>query len=210
MILSEVVNLLNLLRELAGRKAELDRIFFDRFVEPIWGAFTAIHQDYKDSFNGYISLVVDETNSIDDIVDRLRTDSINSEDLRANLRAMMRYLPLGPFNHTDKLETYLHALCLYFTARLGFTISDAEQDESQQEVRLIFTPDIDHSAVRPEEWLFFSNLYRYRAIIYLSRQGSSINRAQAKQLFEVVIKDLQKRYESVASNYYAIKKEMLT
>lgn len=79
---------LSLLNDGLTRKSEINREFFEGFIEPIWAGFSQVHEDYKKSISEYRNLVLQGEDPIR-ILDQIKSDSLLTQDLRAKLLASM-------------------------------------------------------------------------------------------------------------------------
>ena len=80
--------------QLAGHRAERQREFFQRFVEPLYSDFERVHEDYLSTFRLVRQSLVDGTASLDNkfLFDRIYADSIFSDGLfRLALCAATRF-----------------------------------------------------------------------------------------------------------------------
>lgn len=188
MVVVEVLDLLKLVRELVGRKSELDRMYFEDFVQPIWDTFLEIHKNYKDSFQKYIDLLLlgdDEKISAEELVSQLFQDSTYTADLRSELGNLIKNLPSSRFKaRRDHLIDFLEAVVGYFDSK-GKPIYRFAQQLHQY------------------------NPPRYQAVIYISRKGDNFLTEETIKMFEELLKVLQFRYGEVSNTYHQLRKVFL-
>ena len=193
MITTELIDLLELARSLVSRKAELDKSHFEQFIEPVWDSFVRVHQDYKKSFREYAQVVFRENFSTEDLLERIRSDSINTADIRIELSKLIKYLPQEkPFSKDVLLSKFALKISEYFDAGLHTSGTG------------------DATAVFSNSEFTSANGARYRAIIYLSRKRNQLDFMETIEFFQDLVIELQSRYEEVADAYYHLKKELLT
>ncbi len=193
MVLSEIVTLVDLLRKLAQRKSELDKAYFDNFVDPIWYSFKQIHADYKASFLQYAKLASENELSRKQLIERVRQDSISTADLRAELNGLVRTLPnQGKADST--LHRFLLSLSYYFE-----TPSLIRADQNNQTFHLEYGPQ-DEIA---------TNFPRYHSIIALTRMSDDEVIRKAENFFNRSLVIIQDDYSIVAGNYYELRKDFL-
>lgn len=87
-MISDITSVLSLLNDLLTRKSEINREYFENFIEPIWSIFTQIHEDYKESLHRYRNLLLRGENPVD-VLHQINFDSCLAEDLRVRLAESM-------------------------------------------------------------------------------------------------------------------------
>ncbi len=122
-MLLELINLLTVLQNQLGKKAELDNKFFENFISPIWGKFNEIHDDYKLSFNRYFEIATREEFDFQNLVDVIYKDSSYTKDLRSDLRNMRVHIPKRGAKVNIALSNFLTAIDMYFEINKYFPYS---------------------------------------------------------------------------------------
>jgi len=193
MILSELSTLLQFARGLAERKAELDKKYFEQFIQPAWSAFVKVHENYKSSFKKYLEYVNGDEYKVSDLIESIRQDSIDSTDLRSELAAIVHYLPSSTLKVSEEyLINLARAITQYFNVR-----EQIKYVKNKEGVSIVVQDS------RP-----MSNFARYDAIISLSRNGTD-NKEEAKRILERVMRELHSGYDKAAHHYYELKKMLL-
>ena len=119
MVISDAINLVEFVRGCITRKGEADKAYFEQFLLPAWEAFNRVHENYKASFKEYVNLLSEEM-EIEDLVERIRDDSIYTRDLRFKLLVMVKSIPSK--RKPDHLLEFANAIVEYFDVRNGLTI----------------------------------------------------------------------------------------
>jgi hypothetical protein len=171
MVANELLGLFEIARKLASRKAELDKSYFDEFIQPLWNKFVEIHNNYKTTFQEYTKLAIENDGDTASIIEKIRQDSIYSEDLRSELKNMVNGVPSAfPKTSNQYLDEFLTALSYYFELRASFKVNQ-ENDEVQK--------------LYAYRW---SNSARYRVVIILSRKG---NNSSKEEVLEVLLETMR-------------------
>ena len=118
-MINDLITLVELTRQLVARKSDLDKAFFDNFIEPMWELFSKIHQDYKDSFTRYRELVTNEEGDpkelVYSLVETIKIDSLYTSDLRSNLNGLIRNIPSSTLKVSEGyLSSFVQAINRYF------------------------------------------------------------------------------------------------
>ncbi|HXQ33278.1 MAG TPA: hypothetical protein VN843_04575 [Anaerolineales bacterium] len=194
MVVNELLSLFEIARKLASRKAELDRNYFDEFIQPLWDKFVEIHNNYKTTFQEYTKLATENNDGdISSIIEQIRQDSMYSEDLRNELRSMVNNVPSAfPKTSNQFLDQFLKALSGYFDLRAALKVN-REKDE----VEMLYTP-------------LYSNAARYRVVVILSRKGSNPNKAEVLKVLQETMQMLQANYKWASNSFYSLKNNLLT
>jgi hypothetical protein len=115
MAVSEIMGLLEIVRTLVSRKAELDKQYFDQFIQPMWDTFVRIHEDYKRSFKEYAKLASENTVPVKDLIAQINRDAVYTADLRSELRKLIKYLPASTLKTKSAyLSKFVETLIHYF------------------------------------------------------------------------------------------------
>ena len=67
-MVTELISLLELVRSLVQRKSEIDKEYFENFIQPIWEKFDAVHKEYVRVFlscKDYFPKSVDRVRELD-------------------------------------------------------------------------------------------------------------------------------------------------
>lgn len=223
MLALEVVSLLETLRRLVSRKAELDKEYFENFIQPAWEAFLKVHRDYKTSFREYAELVAQDNYPISTLVERLRQDSIYTRDLRSELWEIIKHIPSARGKtKEDSLSAFSKDMVNYLYARYGIHyVRSGVLDDKSLEHLSNWGPRIFYVGTRSREEKPLqvgygddtvdglpSNVPRYLAIIYLSQKGTR-DRDQAKEFLNAIASIIQIRYHKVAGSYYQLRRSLL-
>ncbi len=203
MTVLEIVQLFDILRNAVSQKKELDRQYFENFVEPIWALFNKVHDNYKTTFREYSEIVSEKDFDPEKLVDRIRRDSIHTNDIRTSLNGLVSQIPHPPLNNglgeaKDYLDSFLNGLWQYFRAKRIITASlDKHEDKlTIAQEKLIHMP--------------FDNKYRFKVILNLTRKGREMTSKDATEMFDEIVEVMQFRYGLVAKDYYALRKIYLT
>src|SRR6266508_1693890 len=189
MIVNELIDLFEIARKLVSRKAELDKNYFDEFIQPLWNKFVEIHENYKATFQEYTRMAVDNSKDVSSIIERMHQDSLYSDDLRSELRSMVKNTPSAfPKTSNQYLDEFLTALSYYFELRASFKITQGNDG-----VQKIYAPRMSNSA-------------RRRVMIKLSREGYSSNKDEVFKVLQETMRMLQSNYEWVSKSFYSLKK----
>jgi len=111
MIETELLGLLGILRELVSKKGELDKSYFENFIQPTWESFEKIHELYKTSFREYTNFIQKDDAQVDTLLEMIRRDFIYSQDLRVQLKNLAQIIPSSKFKTKERsLSDFLVAL----------------------------------------------------------------------------------------------------
>ena len=215
MVISEIITLIGLLRGLFQRKAEISREYFEDFIEPIWVSYVKVHENYKVSFNEYTKIVSSKDFDTSFLIDKIRRDSIYSEDMRAELEALIEtilhatgkksYMELEYLTRVEpsqlngksgKLLAFLLSITTYFGAQSTLNAVEGSDAEHNQLVELSCKARL-------------VNRQRYSAIIYLSKQFNEPDVHQILEMFDDLMQNLQTRFQRTSKLYYAVKQDYL-
>jgi hypothetical protein len=216
MVLTEILDLLELTRKLVSRKAELDKEFFTQFVEPAWMLFVNIHQNYNLSFQDYIEFTQSDKYKVSALLEKIRQDSFQTNDARAELTAVIKNLPTAKLSTKEVyLANFAKAIANYFYIPMGFKLSKNKDSlEYKDKDAKLFNiqegetdksnsiEDIEHSIDQ------FINI-RVPIFIELSRKDSP-DGEQAKTVLENAFQKVQLRYHVVVQTYYKLRTELLS
>lgn len=193
MVVNELLSLFEIARKLASRKDELDKNYFIEFIEPLWNKFGEIHTNYKTTFQEYTKLAIENTGDSSSIIEKIRQDSLYSEDLRSELKNMVNNTPSAfPRTSNEFLEEFLIALSYYFELRALFKINQRNRN-----VQEIYAPRMGNAA-------------RYRVIVILSSKGNKSNKEEVLNVLNETMQMIQSNYEWVSRAYYELRKELLS
>lgn len=133
-MISEVVDLLELIRKLVARKSEMDHTYYDNFIKPTWEAFVKIHEDYKVSFKNYVFITNQPNYQVEELVAAIRHDSIYTNDLRSELESYLWSLisssKKDPSPKEDCLFTFLREISFYFFVKNEFRTNEPKNNDN--------------------------------------------------------------------------------
>jgi hypothetical protein len=206
--MTEIINLIDLIRNLLGRKAELDKNYFEQFIKPTWEIFDLIHADYMKSLREYTEMLLNENNEIEMIIRKIGQDSIYTASMRTELYTMIQNLPDSHLKTKEKyLLDFVASIIEYFLNR------DVVVSKKDKEVLELF---YDHNTAvmrsksgisifaSPEQWV------RRALMIYLKKKGVRNNREDTGAFFDYVALSLQMKYKKIALRYNRLKTDLLT
>ena len=211
----EIIELIKLLRN-TGKGGE----YFQQFIKPIWENFCNVHQDYKNSIQKYIDIIETRNYNIDRLIKLIHWDSVFTSDLRSELNSSLKYLPpIKLKKKNEKIEKFSEAVLNYFEFHRGLLVSyntksgidamiikpppgpDATQREINLGLNMARFKMISHISLSKHEYEVSSK----KKSIYAN---DDFNRYIVKQ-FELILKDLQTRYDEVAVSYYSLRETIL-
>lgn len=190
MICTEIIGLIEMVRTLISRKAELDKQYYEQFIQPTWEAFVKVHEDYKNSFREYANSVSKEDFQVKTLVEQIQQDSVYTSDLRTELRKLIKNLPSA---HMKTKQAYLSDFAEALIEYFGF--------EDALLMSVTFTNLMLMAAENP---------LRHAAASSLVQKGEDWDRVRTKVIFDQLTSILQCRYDKVAETYYRLRKELLT
>ncbi|MDL1909294.1 hypothetical protein FBQ81_01175 [Chloroflexi bacterium CFX6] len=151
-----------------------------------------IHNNYKTTFQEYTKLAIENDGDSDLIIEKIRQDSIYSEDLRNELKNMVNSTPSAfPKTSDQLLDEFLTALSYYFELRALFKVN-----QENGNIQKIYAPRM-------------SNAARYRVVVILSRKGMNSNKAEVIKVLQETMRMLQSNYEWVSKSFYRLRKGLL-
>ncbi|WP_375328336.1 hypothetical protein [Microcystis sp. BLCC-F210] len=214
-MIGDIASFLSLLNDLAVRKSGINREYFEGFIEPIWLAFTEVHEDYKESLQKYRDLLLSRENPIR-ILHEINFDSCLTSDLRVKLEINLNGIKSKKNAKRRKMvyDFVTHILnyfdCNYQRAR-AFEVLKENQYQPDSQCQL---GKKDREVITNQYGL--SDLSR-RAIIENSpREGifDSIARRLdspegAVLVIQFTLDHLQDSYRCVAESYFKIRQELL-
>jgi hypothetical protein len=218
MIASELLSLLEIFRKLVNSKAELDKKYFDQFIEPAWNLFRKVQEDYKSSFQRYLEFVESDKYDSKVLVEKLRQDSLQSQDFRTELVELVKNIPTAKFKVKEiYLLNFSKSIANYFSVANGFRFDSPNRlDFEDWEVEVF---EMQQPSEPGSEKItgfigdqFISgvvNISRALTTLELSRIGNP-DKDQSKLVLERAIEQFQSRYSVVASAYYKLRKELLS
>jgi hypothetical protein len=201
MIAINIDGLIELIRKLIARKAELNKEFFKEFIQPIWESFVRVHKDYKNSLKEYAQLA-SKGDPHNTLLERIEQDSVYSSDLRSVLRILVENLPSNARvrNKQAYLSDFIQALNQYFIF---------EYPERNVIFMHVSTEELGVFRFRN---LLFTNPGRS----YLSKRimGSMLMRGNKWLKIKAILfyfgARLQSNYDRVAKTYFRLRKELIT
>jgi hypothetical protein len=182
MALAELIQLMALATDVITKKSELDKTYFEQFIQPIWEAFNEIHDDYKSSFRKYLDYIAQDDYNVDLLLETIRNDSIDTSDLRSELRKLIEYLPSANLKaRKETLKSFVEAIREYFDIRHT-------------------GGDLTTNGLRNIRWMGY---------LTLSRNKDDSMRDSTAKLFDDLLRLIQAEFDKVADTYYSLKKEIL-
>ena len=179
-MLTDVINLFELLRKLVQRKSELDKEYFENFIEPVWQTFKKVHENYRDSFIKYMKFLDNESIDVskvrEQLLQMLDIDSIQYSDARRELKEMIENTPIDyPVIGNNLLLRFIDGITSYFSS-------------------------VNLRSLRSYAHEIFSKISK----------DKSLEVEKAKSIILNFQHYIQKKYKSVASIYYELKKSSLS
>jgi hypothetical protein len=208
-MLTEIIELVEIARKLVSRKAELDKSYFEDFIQPAWEAFVKIHSDYMKSLREYADLVSQKDIPIEILTKKISQDSIYTRDLRTELHTLLEHMPSARLRVKEKhLRDFELSLINYFDDRSKF---DAGRNSSDQAEEIDLAYDDTPAFIdTPYGLMQGIPVARMPLIVFLARKGEASNRQKAKDLFNRVALNLQDKYKEAADAYHQLRKTLLT
>ena len=110
-----------MLRAATQRKFELDKEYFENFIEPIWESFEIVHKNYVDSFLKCKKTLDDDKAEVDKILTSLdqllENDSIVHSGTRRELNQMIENIPTSAGKLKEKLlSEFVEEINTYFVS----------------------------------------------------------------------------------------------
>jgi hypothetical protein len=218
MVFTELISLLEMTKSLVSRKAELDKAYFEHFIEPAWDLLIKIHENYKSSFQGYIEFVESDKYEPQNLIERLRQDSFQTQDFRTELVEIIKNIPTA---HLKTKEIYLvnftKAIANYFSVQNGLRFSrNATIDYKDNDI-----PFFDIQRVLNKKELFgdhtnepvivvgSNNTIRLMTAVELQRK-SNPDKDQAQMVLERAVREYQFRHVEVARTYHKLRTELIS
>jgi hypothetical protein len=197
MPISEIISLLELARNLANRKTQIDKEYFENFVEPLWDTFVKVHEDYKKSIDEYSEMLANKNIKISAIMEKIQKDSLFTSDLRAGLYTLIEHVP-SPYSksHLGYLSDFTNDIISYLTYRNIYEGKNTDDLWEREELSKKFPP------VSPQH-------IRLPLLVYLLRKGEETNREQAQKTFLHVFHELQHLHWRVQDSYQSLRKQVL-
>ena len=207
MISSELIGFVSLIRELAGRKAELDKAYFDNFIQPTWDVFLKIHQAYKSAFTQYIVTASKDQVQLESLLETIRQDYIFNSDLRSELSKLIKNFPTTRFKiKEDYLNKFTEAIVNYFDLRESLNMSFAKS---------FLTDSNNYESNKQTEDLGRANFLALKQAFALAYMKVAMDygisdKQGVKKSLESIFEELQFRFDAVAESYYTLRKELLS
>ena len=196
MAISELINLIELIRSLVSRKPQLDKEYFENFVKPIWDSFVKVHEDYMKSMKEYHDLLSDENTKIIVILNQIENDSLFTTNLRGQLYSLIEHIALPMLeNQRSHLSDFTNDVLCYLTYRNLF--ESTNKDESS--TREAFTKGFPFMGLQ---------YVRIPIVVYLSCKGDETNRDNAKYVLQHIVRELQFIYINVTNSYQRLRKQL--
>jgi hypothetical protein len=217
MVVSDILQLVEFSRKLVSRRAELNKSYFEQFIEPAWKAFVKIHEDYMKALREYAELISKEDIDIETLVTRISHDSIYTRDMRTELYGILEHMPSARLKTRERyFFDFQVSIIHYFDDRSKLDVGQTDfigvRQTEETEAMLELSYD---DSPRPIDSPDYDGLYgvpfaRFPLIVFMSQKGEEANRNEAKALFNQAALDLQKRYKEATDAYYRLRKALLT
>jgi hypothetical protein len=213
MIITSIIELLELLRSLVQRKGELDEKYFNNFILPAWEAFEKVPNNYKASLAEYTRILSDRNLQVSSLIDKIMHDSIQTADLRSQLYHISKNLP-GPMRSiadASPIYNFVHEIDLYFAAFESYLpMVDYYNDDWRQE--WLSSPDLVEKtwktdANEPLMSVSYANFPRGVLSSYLIRYKG--NEKSATRIINEILLVLQNGYARVFAEYNNLRKKLL-
>ena len=197
MAISELINLIELTRILVSRKSQLDKEYFDNFVEPIWVAFVKVHDDYMNSMKEYYDFLSDENTKISVIISKIENDSLFTTNLRGELYSLIENIahPTSKKQHSH-LSDFTNDILCYLTYRNLFESTNDDENST----RKAFTERFPFMGLQ---------FIRIPIVVYLSRKGDETNRDNAKEILQHITRELQFMHKDISDSYQRLRKKLI-
>ena len=91
--MSENNNLIPFARSLTERKTELDKSYFEQFIQPAWDALEKNYSEYVASFKEYIDFLESDEFQYETLLERIQSESIQAQSLRTDFIRVLTQIP---------------------------------------------------------------------------------------------------------------------
>lgn len=164
----------------------VNKDYFDQFIDPVWKYFSNIYENYKVTFQQYIQLIKSGVD-IKDIVDQITQDSVCTSDLRAVVKTMLSNLPTAQSDALNaKAMDFIHSISNYFD---NFGDVQNVVDQDKRELASLFT----------------SNIMRLEVTLYLLDMQGDFDRQKATMFFLAKLNSIQSSFGIAADSYQKIR-----
>ena len=148
-MLTKYLTIVDLLKKLIEARSKTDRQYVEDFLDPLWQAFTRVHEDYKVSFAKYRSMLSltgpTQELSDDNFQDEIRGDMLCSRDILSDLQGILNHLPSPGKGARDQgIRRLGQAIMDYFQTNREFRIRITAPLENLR-VELITNPKASRS-----------------------------------------------------------------
>ena len=197
-MVGEFINLLKLVKDLVSSKAELDKNYFDNFIDPAWASFEDCHKNYKAAFVHYYAMVDTDDFQIRELLENIKNDEILFSDLRSRLNSMVQNFPTGKMKVKEKfLVEFIASTGDYFDNRGYLRTLTSQIDEEQKSPVMMLVGAVG-----------FAPLHQY--LLNKKENNKIVNKKKISMAIMQIIQEMQQRYGRVANAYSILKKELLT
>ncbi len=202
-MLNELLSLGEIIRSLAQRRNELDKEYFENFIEPIWKSFSSIHNDYKEAFSRYQNSVWQDKSLdiVNKMIETITRDSALTSDLRSELRSLISNLP------SAKMKVKVILLSNFTKSILDYFYCYDEKDVyylTLLNVRYSILAELKDISHLPA----FDSSFDLQS--YLDTDFEPRHSAYLTKIIDDSIEHIQSHYKNVSDAYYRLRKELLT
>lgn len=221
-MVSDIVQLSQLMFSLVGKKAELDRKYFDQFVQPAWEAFEGVHENYKARFKEWGQQLTDGSVTLRTVIDQIGHERIYTSDARSQLLNMVGQLPTARLKTKQSYVTeFVEAVADYFTERIDLEQRDlagryAYSVQERATVNVQQPPDDEawfqiQGTVGPVQGTLSQQAFGTAREVLWGRvsAGDDVAPTEVLQVFHNIINHLQVQYNEVARAYFQLRAALL-
>lgn len=224
MVISDIIQLGNMIIELTGKKRELDKVYLDNFIMPTWELFKKVHDNFMDRLENYNEMTSNTTITINEIAARVRSDAVIYADLRSELKAAVDNIPTAKLKVSEYyLTVFLNTLRDYFATSNNIITRKPQEDQllsqlitEYDEAKSALITSIAAIKKHKEEHIKGDgriygvatgvNVGTITGLFYISDENDRDDVKRAIYYYKMIF---QKRFEAVSESFYAIRKELL-
>ncbi len=222
-MITDILELIKLAREILEKKRVLDKEYFNNFVEPVWVMFQKIHADYKNSFLSYSELFADSGGDLNLLIKKIHQDIIYLGDVRHELYLLASILRASKLSKMNiPIEEFVEEISNYFDS-----IRKIDLNQQEKDTHFLFYEDkdrrmysrLDEINKYEKETKFGKIMYgvvpkdnrlRYGVMIHILRNKHELDVEELNKFFNIIVTELQRRYSNVSDAYYEIRAKYLS
>ena len=205
MIVNEILSLLEIVKNIASHKAELDKRYFEQFIQPAWEAFTKVHETYKQLFREHVDFVSKDDYNSNALIERAKRDYIYMTDLRVTLVEIVENFPSSKLKTREQyLSDFIRSVLHYFDVGIKVSV-----EKTGKNIEFCLEPHNFDLERKGKYWIDSSHQYIMGMIIGL-QQINSKNKKETIRLLDDVAILFQSRYEEVATAYHILRTDLLS